>query len=80
MRRFQGPPSPEPLNHTLTPHVNSLPAELIDGKGVGITHMAGDEARYISAALVHGYDPINSAFYFIIVSYSQALSGKFFEI
>src|ERR671912_2462183 len=32
MRRFQGPPSPEPLNHTLTPHVNSLPAELIDGK------------------------------------------------
>jgi hypothetical protein len=48
--------------------------------GVGITHMAGDEARYISAALVHGYDPINSAFYFISSFYSQALSDKFSEI
>jgi hypothetical protein len=26
--------------------------------------MAGDEAQWISAASVHGYDPRNSAFYF----------------
>jgi hypothetical protein len=33
MRRSQGPLSKaESLNHTLIPHVNSLPAELIDGK------------------------------------------------
>src|SRR5919107_1882842 len=33
MRRFQGPPRAKALNHKPTPHVNSLPAELIDGKG-----------------------------------------------
>src|SRR3954451_1457034 len=32
MRRFQGPPRAKALNHKPTPHVNSLPAELIDGK------------------------------------------------
>jgi hypothetical protein len=31
-------------------------------------------------ALVHGYYPMNSAAYFKNASYSQALSGKFFEI
>jgi hypothetical protein len=31
-------------------------------------------------ALVHGYYPTNSAAYFKNDSYSQALSGKFFEI
>src|SRR3954465_7369031 len=33
MRRFQGPPRAKALNHKPTPHVNSLPSELIDGKG-----------------------------------------------
>jgi hypothetical protein len=32
MMRFQGPPRAESLNHTLIPHVNSLPSKLIDGK------------------------------------------------
>jgi hypothetical protein len=32
--RFQEPPKAESLNHTSIPHVNNLPAELIDGKGV----------------------------------------------
>ena len=32
MMRFQGPPRAEPLNHTPIPHVNNLPAKLIDGK------------------------------------------------
>src|SRR3954471_15261445 len=32
MRRFQSPPRAKALNHKPTPHVNSLPAELIDGK------------------------------------------------
>src|SRR4051812_13482379 len=32
MSRFQGPPRAKALNHKPTPHVNSLPAELIDGK------------------------------------------------
>src|SRR3954463_8973856 len=32
MRRYQGPPRAKALNHKPTPHVNSLPAELIDGK------------------------------------------------
>src|SRR3954467_12464549 len=30
--RFQEPPKAESLNHTSIPHVNNLPAELIDGK------------------------------------------------
>src|SRR5688500_1916218 len=32
MTRFQAPPRAKALNHKPTPHVNSLPAELIDGK------------------------------------------------
>jgi hypothetical protein len=31
--RFQGPPKTESLNHISIPHVNNLPAKLIDGKG-----------------------------------------------
>src|SRR4051812_21952647 len=30
--RFQEPPKAESLNHISIPHVNNLPAELIDGK------------------------------------------------
>jgi hypothetical protein len=30
--RFQGPPKTESLNHISIPHVNNLPAKLIDGK------------------------------------------------
>src|SRR3954454_15064068 len=44
MRRFQGPPKAEPLNHKPTPHVNSLPAELIDGKH--LLHQDGMRAQY----------------------------------
>src|SRR4051794_3153241 len=32
MMRFQLPPRPESLNHTLIPYVNNLPAKLMDGK------------------------------------------------
>src|SRR3954454_11235893 len=35
MMRFQGPPRAKSLNHTLIPHVNSLPSKLIDGKACG---------------------------------------------
>src|SRR3954470_4955217 len=34
MRRFQGPPRAKALNHKPTPHLNSLPAELMDGKAM----------------------------------------------
>src|SRR5215217_7009764 len=37
MRRFQSPPRAKALNHKPTPHVNSLPAELIDGKAPTLT-------------------------------------------
>src|SRR4051812_34615782 len=33
--RFQEPPKAESLNHISIPHVNNLPAELIDGKHLG---------------------------------------------
>src|SRR4051795_1154009 len=35
--RFQEPPKAESLNHTSIPHVNNLPAELIDGKEPGMS-------------------------------------------
>src|SRR3954452_9891903 len=40
MRRFQGPPRAKALNHKPTPHVNSLPSELIDGKVAGVSQAA----------------------------------------
>jgi hypothetical protein len=35
--RFQEPPKAESLNHISIPHVNNLPAELIDGKAINVS-------------------------------------------
>src|SRR3954447_23082911 len=47
MSRFQGPPRAKALNHKPTPHVNSLPVELIDGKAYS-HHRTGFE-RLVAA-------------------------------
>jgi hypothetical protein len=46
MRRFQGPPRAEALNHTPIRQVNNLLAELIDGKQVKLTDSLRERSYY----------------------------------
>jgi hypothetical protein len=57
MRRFQGPPRAKALNHKPTPHVNSLPAELIDGKfrifAIGVLGQSGQISDGFVGGIIH---------------------------
>src|SRR3954464_8775630 len=65
MRRFQGPPRAKALNHKPTPHLNSLPAELIDGKAERL-HLQqelplGRSGIFGSSWAIPGFDKLQQA-------------------
>src|SRR3954447_24472244 len=71
-------PRPWATTTALSPY--RTPERACSRRSRSYTDWRGDVGRVLRSPLVHGYCPTNSVAYFKNTSYSQALSGKFFEI